>query len=133
MAQSLDYSYIHNHNQVKKTSHAGKQNKQSKKSGVSKTGMAVGAATLIAAAAGAYFLYGTEKGAKTRKQIKSWSLKAKGEVLEQLEGLTEVSEEAYAGIVKKVAAGYQKAKKLDPSDVADFVSEMTGYWKHLGK
>ena len=119
---------------MKKTSHTARAGQAGKKdSGISKTGMAAGAAALIAAAAGAYFLYGTEKGAKTRKQIKSWSLKAKGEVLEQLEGLTEVTEETYGEIVKKVVAEYQKAKKLDSSDVADFVSEMTGYWKHLGK
>ena len=105
-----------------------------KKADSNNTGKVVaGAAALIAAAAGAYFLYGTEKGAETRKQIKGWSLKAKGEVLEQLEGLTEVTEETYGEIVKKVVAEYQKAKKLDASDVADFVSEMTGYWKHLGK
>lgn len=114
---------------MKETSHAGKK----ADSAVSKTGIAAGAAALIAAAAGAYFLYGTDQGAKTRKQIKGWSLKAKGEVLEQLEGLTEVSEAAYGDIVKRVVAEYQKVKNLDASDVADFVSEMTGYWKQMGK
>lgn len=113
---------------MKKPTHAGKL-KESGNIG----GAVAGAAALIAAAAGAYFLYGTDQGAKTRKQIKGWSLKAKGEVLEQLEGLTEVSEAAYGEIVKKVVAEYQKAKKLDAADVADFVSEMAGYWKQMGK
>ncbi len=116
---------------MKKSSHTSKRKEVSNKA--AKTGMAVGAAALAIAAAGAYFLYGTKKGAKTRKQIKSWTLKAKGEVLEQLEGLADVSEETYAEIVKKVAAGYRKAKKLDAEEVADFVSEMAGYWKQMRK
>lgn len=114
---------------MKKASHTGKATG----SGDSSVGVVASAAALIAAAAGAYFLYGTDQGAKTRKQIKGWSLKAKGEVLEQLEGLSEVSEEAYGDIVKKVIAEYQKVKKLDASEVADFVAEMAGYWKQMGK
>ncbi len=122
---------------MKKTSHAAKRKGGGKGSGGAKGGnvgvAAASAAALIVAAAGAYFLYGTKQGAKTRKQIKGWSLKARGEVLEQLEGLTEVSEQAYGEIVKKTVAQYQKAKKLDAADVADFVSEMAGYWKQMGK
>ena len=48
------------------------------------------AAITAAAAAGAYFLYGKD-GAKNLKKIKSWSLKAKAEVLEKLEKAKDIS------------------------------------------
>ncbi len=42
-----------------------------------------GLAALAAAAAGAIFLYGTDAGKKRRAQIKSWSLRMKGDILDR--------------------------------------------------
>ena len=39
----------------------------------------------LAAAAGAYYFYGSPQAAKNRKTMKSWAVKAKGEVMEHLE------------------------------------------------
>ena len=50
-----------------------------------KVGLGIGLTAAAVAAAGAYFLYGSKDANKNRKTVKSWMLKAKAEVLEQLE------------------------------------------------
>lgn len=96
-----------------------------------KIAIGAGVAALAATAAGAYFLYGTKKGAKTRKQIKGWALKAKGEVLEKMEALQEINEKTYHKIVDEVKAGYKKMKNIDAKDIEDFGKEMKTYWKGI--
>src|SRR4051812_38556819 len=54
-----------------------------------------GIAGLTAAAIGAYYLYGHKDSKKHRAKVKSWMLKAKGEVLEELEKVQDVTESAY--------------------------------------
>jgi hypothetical protein len=93
--------------------------------------LGVGLAALAAAAAGTYFLYGTKKGAKARKQIKGWMLKAKGEVLEKMEKMQEMNEQVYNKIVDEVKAGYKKVKSLDTKDVEAFGKEMKAHWKGI--
>ena len=96
-------------------------------------GIGVGvAAALAAAAAGAYFLYGKD-GAKNRKKIKSWMLKAKGEVLEKMEKLKEVNEEKYNEIVDAVAKKYLAVKEMDAKELALMVKELKSYWKEIHK
>ena len=59
--------------------------KTAKKKGMgtgAKVSIGVGVSTAVLAAAGGYFLYGSKNAAKNRKQVKSWALKAKAEVLE---------------------------------------------------
>lgn len=96
------------------------------------TGVAVGAgvAALAAAAAGVYFLYGKE-APKRRKAVRGWMLKAKGEVLEQLEKLPEVSEQTYYGLVDAVAAKYAGLKNVDSAELGEMARELRGYWKGI--
>jgi hypothetical protein len=55
-------------------------------SGARKAEIGAGIAAGVAAAAlGAYFLYGSKDAKKNRAKVKGWMLKARGEVLEQLE------------------------------------------------
>lgn len=97
--------------------------------------IAVGAGivALAAAAAGTYFMYGSKDAKKNRKKVKSWTLKARGEILEQLENASEVSEEIYQKIVDEVSGKYQELKNIDKKDVADFVKEVKGHWKNIAK
>lgn len=90
------------------------------------------AAGLAALAAGAIFLYGKD-GAKRRKQVKGWMLKAKGEILEKLETLEDFSQTAYEKIVDEVAAQYKQAKNIDSSEVLQMVSELKGHYKNIQK
>jgi hypothetical protein len=98
------------------------------------TAVAVGAglATLAAFAAAGYFLYG-KNGAKNRKKVKGWMLKAKGEVLEGVEKLKDVTEDQYAIIVEKVGAKYKAIKSIDPKEVDTMVRELRGHWKNIKK
>lgn len=90
----------------------------------------MGVATLVAAAAGAYFLYGKE-GAKNRTKVKGWALKMKGEVLERLEQLQDVSEEVYTKVVDEVSAQYRKLQNVDTSELEATVKDMKRHWKNI--
>jgi len=97
-----------------------------------KVAIGAGVAALAAFAAAGYFLYGKD-GAKNRKKVKGWMLKAKGEVLEGVEKMKDVSEEQYAMIVDKVGAKYKAVKNIDPAEVEAMVKELHGHWKNIKK
>src|SRR3989338_6365228 len=92
-----------------------------------------GLVAVVAAAAGAYFLYGSKNAKQHRKQVKSWTLKAKGEVLEKLEKLKEVNEEIYHKVVNEVSKKYQAVKSIDKKDVEELVRELKSHWKSIAK
>ena len=94
----------------------------------------VGAGLAIAAAAvaGAYFLYG-KNGAKNRKKIRGWMLKMKGEVLERMEAMPELTEAVYHQIVEEAATRYKPLANVDPKELADTASELRGHWKNIQK
>jgi len=86
-----------------------------------KVAVGAGIAALAAFAAAGYFLYGKD-GAKNRKKVRGWMLKAKGEVLEGVEKLKDVTEEQYAAI-----------KNIDPAEVEAMAKELRGHWKNIKK
>ena len=98
-----------------------------------KIGMGVGLTAAAVAAAGAYFLYGSEKAAKNRKVVKSWALKAKAEVLEKLEDAKEMTSEEYEELIAAVAGTYAGVKGATKKDLKDFAAEMQDHWKALEK
>jgi hypothetical protein len=87
----------------------------------------------VAAAAGAYFLYGSKDAAKNRKKIKGWALRAKGEVIERLENLKELNEEKYNQIVDMVSEKYKKLKNVDPEELSAMIKDMKSHWKNIQK
>lgn len=111
--------------------------KQSKKSnslsGGEKVGIGVALTTAAVAAAGAYFLYGSPNAAKNRRTVKSWALKAKGEVLEVLEKAGNLTAEEYQDAVEKVLAGYSKLNTISKTELADFRKEMMEHWGKIAK
>lgn len=86
-----------------------------------------------ATAAGAYFLYGTKDGKKMKKQIRGWALKAKGEVLEKVEKLKEVNEDAYHQVIDGVLKRYQKIKGVDTAELMEIAKELKGHWSNIKK
>jgi hypothetical protein len=98
-----------------------------------KMAVGLGLAALAAAAAGAYFLYGTKEGAKRRKQMRGWMLRMKGEVMDRMEKMENVSEDAYNKIVDTVARGYKGVKEVDPTEVAVLAAELKKHWKNIKK
>lgn len=90
----------------------------------------VGAAA--AAIAGGYFFYGKD-GAKHRKKLKAWSIKAKGEVMEKLEKAKALSEQVFHEAVDAVSAKYAKAKGVTPEDIELFAKDLKKHWKDIKK
>jgi hypothetical protein len=90
-------------------------------------------AGVTAAVAGLVFLYGSEAGAKKRKKIKGWTLKAKGEVLEKLEKAKEVNEDVYNSTVDKVMAKYAKLKHVNDDEVEPMIKEFKKHWNQIKK
>jgi len=96
--------------------------------------LGVGIATTVAAAAlSAYFLYGTKQGAKKRAQIKGWTLKMKGEVLDRLEKVKDVNEVVYTEIVDAVAKGFSSMKNVDTQELAVLTATLKKYWSTIQK
>jgi uncharacterized protein YpuA (DUF1002 family) len=97
-----------------------------------KLGMKLGLAGLaVAGIAGAYFLYGKD-GAKNRKAIKTWTLRAKADVLEKLEKAKDVSEDTFHGIVDEISTKYgSKMKDISPDDVTAFAKDLKKHWKDI--
>jgi len=109
------------------------EQKHSKSKASHKVALGAGIATIAAAAAGAYFLYGTKEGAKRRKQISGWMLKMKGEVLEKMEVMEDISEVAYHDIVDAVAKSYKNIKNVEPKEVTALAEELKKHWKNIKK
>lgn len=96
-------------------------------------GLGVGLTAAAVAAAGAYFLYGSKSAAKNRKAVKSWTLKAKAEVLEKLEEAQNMSQEEYLALIDGVAAAYQGVKSASKTDLSTFKKEMKEHWTGIVK
>ena len=87
-------------------------------------------AAALVAAAGAYFLFGPN-GAKNRKKVRGWTLRAKGEVLEKLEKMKEVTQESYENTVDKVIDKYAKGKDVTETEVEKLRRELKRHWKGM--
>ncbi len=100
-------------------------------SGAQKVGVGVGLTAAAVAAAGAYFLYGSKEAEKNRKKVKSWALKAKGDVLEALEKAEHITKDEYDALVEVVGGTYGKVKSATSGEIKDFKKEMHDHWKHI--
>ncbi|HEU0085992.1 MAG TPA: hypothetical protein VFQ59_03495 [Candidatus Paceibacterota bacterium] len=100
-----------------------------KKSNNVGTVAAISAGVAAVAAAG-YFLFGPD-GKKNRKNIKGWSLRMKGEVLEKIEQAKELTEPMYNTIVDKVASKYLSDD--NKREVEALVSDLKKHWNNISK
>lgn len=91
--------------------------------------MAIGG--VAATIAGAYYLYGSREGQAVRKNMSAFAVKMKGEMLQGLEKLKEVSEPKYKELVKKVGEKYNKA--ADTAEVKKVVGEISAVWNKMKK
>ena len=98
------------------------------------SGIGLGVVALAAAAAaGTYFLYGSKNAAKNRKNVKGWTLKAKGEVLEKMERMKNIDEADYKRIVDTVAKKYKKLKTVNTKEAEELARELKKQWKEISK
>ncbi len=107
--------------------------KTKKSSGMSKTAMTLGAGLVAATAAGAYFLFGTQEGKKTQKKMRGWMVKAKGDVMDKIEDMKEMTEEGYYEMIEKVIAKYKKLKKVEEAEADMLAKDLKKHWKNIKK
>jgi hypothetical protein len=101
-------------------------------SGARKAEIGAGIAAGVAAAAlGAYFLYGSKDAKKNRAKVKGWMLKARGEVLEQLETMEQVTESSYDAVVKNVLQNYRGLRNVSAAELVALASDLRRHWKTL--
>ncbi len=96
-----------------------------------KIGIGLVLTAAAASAVGSYFLYGSKDADKNRKKVKSWMLKAKGEVLEQLEKTKHLTYDEYVQIIGQVGSAYAGLQDTSKKDIQDFTKEMKSYWDAL--
>jgi len=93
--------------------------------------VAVGAG-VIALGTAAYLLFGPE-GKKHRKDLKSWMIKMKAEVMEKMEKAKELTSETYEKILADVEAKYKAMKNVSADDLAKEVAELKKNWRAMAK
>jgi hypothetical protein len=87
----------------------------------------------LAAAAGAYYFYGSKHAAKNRKTMKTWAVKARGDVMEKLEQMKNLSQQNYQEAVNEVLAKYKRLEKASPKELDLLKRELHGHWKNIAK
>lgn len=81
-------------------------------------------------AAGIYF-FQTEQGKRNAKKLKGWMVKMKGEILEKLEEIEEVSEPVYREVVDTVANAYIVANKIPRSEILALATDLKRQWNMI--
>ncbi len=95
----------------------------------SKVAAGVGMAAL-AAAAGAIFFYGTDAGKKHRKEISSWMIRMKADIMDKMAEMKDWSEVSYADVVDAVASKYKVLKNIDTTELAALTSDLKSIGRH---
>ena len=93
-------------------------------------GAGIGLAAL--AAAGTYFLYG-KRGAKNLKTIEGWALQLKGQVLEKMEKLQDVNQEAYNELIMETVERFGRVKNVSASELKLITADLKSAWSHIDK
>lgn len=94
--------------------------------------IAVIGASLAGLAATAYFFFGA-KGKKNRQQAKAWAIKMKGDVVEKLEAVREITEPIYTEIIDAVSKEYKKSKKASQDEIEALATDLKRHWKSISK
>lgn len=95
---------------------------------------AVAAATM-AAAAGAYYLYGSEKASAHRRKVGAWMRRAEREIVHEAKRLKDkaYTDQNIRRVIGEVTKRYEAARDLDPKDVKQFIAAIQKSWKDAGK
>lgn len=98
-----------------------------------KTGKGLGlAAAALAAVAGSYYLYSKFDG-KQKRKVQSWALRLKADVMDSLENMKDMSQDAYENVVDTVSAKYAKLKNVDTKELDLMGKDLKKHWKAIEK
>ena len=99
--------------------------------GTNKKAVGLGIAALAAAAAGAYYLYGSDKAARNRRKVKSWMLRMKAEVMDKIEDAKDLTKDGYDKVIDSVSEKYRALKDVDEEEVSELADRMRSHWNDL--
>jgi len=102
--------------------------KKENSNGLSKT-MLVGAG--LAALAGYYFLNDSKEAKSRRKEMKGWMLRMKGDVMDKLEDVKDMSAESYENIVDTISEKYAQMKDVDSKELGNLRDELKSHWEAI--
>ncbi len=94
--------------------------------------MLIAGAGLAALAAGVYFFLGPD-GKKHQKNMKGWMVRMKGEVLEKIEEVDEITEPLYNDIIDTIAQTYEVADKIPRDEIALLATDLKRQWKTISR
>ncbi len=96
---------------------------------------AVAGAVLVSAAAAAgvaasVFLFG--KDAKSnQKKLRGWAIKAKGEVVDEMERMAHISHDHYNDLVDGVSKKYAALNHVNKKELTGLTRELKSHWAHI--
>lgn len=94
----------------------------------SHTGLIAGIAAALAA--GAVYFYGPD-GKERREKLQGWMVKAKGEVLEKLEDVEEITKEKYEEIVDASVTKFTAEKEKRKEQAEVLREDLKGHWEAI--
>lgn len=86
-------------------------------------------AGVVALAAAGYFFLGP-KGKKNQKKTRAWMIKMKGDVVEKLESMQDITKETYDTIVDTVGEAYITVAE-SKDEVTKLAKELKSHWKSI--
>ncbi|MEX0918780.1 MAG: hypothetical protein WDZ85_02315 [Candidatus Paceibacterota bacterium] len=103
--------------------------KQDKEIIDSKAGVIIRAG-LISAVVGGLMLYGP-KGEKNRRLIKTWAIKAKADLIDEVEKMKNVSEDRYHLAIGRVIRKYGRMKNVSEAEAVKLGRELRRHWQSV--
>lgn len=85
---------------------------------------------IVSAVAGVIYLYGRD-GRQRRKRVRGWMLQMKGEIMERLTRLEEVSKDKYKQIIDKVSSQFAQQKRVHQEDIDRIRERLKGHWSDI--
>lgn len=86
----------------------------------------------LAGLAAAYFFL-NPKNKKNIENTKSWAIKMKGDVVEKLEQVRDISEAVYGGIIDSVATKYEKSLKSNSKEIRELAQDLKTHWRVISQ
>jgi len=104
--------------------------KSSSKARIGVGGVIATATAITTLVAGAFLMTG-KRGEKNRNLMRGWAVQAKGEVLQELEQIKEVTQDKYLEIVDSVLKRYKISKKASEKELSKLSKELRAYWSEI--
>ncbi len=102
-----------------------------RESSSAKKNLGIGLAAAGIGAAITYFLYGTEKGARKREDIKQFAYKMKDRAMETTGELGSMAKDIYKDMASLLKDKYEDIKDMDSEDVKALGDRIREHWEEM--